>query len=270
MKRLTPEHRAKIGAARLGKKHSPETRLKISLAKRGTKPTLETRAKLSAARLGKKRPPRSVEWCQNLSDAHTSSPHLAEWHKKVAEAQRGVKRGPLSPEHRAKCSAAKKGKKKGPLSLVWRENLSASLRSSPAAMAYRARMTSKEGRARMSAALTTSPRAQAHRAHLFIKSPTSIELAVRTALDAVGVDFVFQYPVPGTPYVADFYLPQRNLILEADGDYWHSIPKVKIKDIKRDAMLTACGYRVVHLLERVIRRDVVLAVETVLTEGGTQ
>lgn len=48
-----PETRAKMSAARLGKKaskpHSPETRLKMSLAKKGRKQTVEHNAKIAKA-----------------------------------------------------------------------------------------------------------------------------------------------------------------------------------------------------------------------------
>jgi group I intron endonuclease len=52
-KTLSPEHRAKIGAAGRGRKHSPESCEKISAAHKGKKFSPETRAKMSAAQLGK-------------------------------------------------------------------------------------------------------------------------------------------------------------------------------------------------------------------------
>ena len=77
------------------------------------------------------------------------------------------------------------------------------------------------------------------------RRPSSLEVKVMTLLDAAGVDYVFQFPVPETRYIADFYLPQRNTLIEADGSYWHELRAQT--DALRDARLSALGYRVVRL-----------------------
>jgi group I intron endonuclease len=53
---LSPERRAKISVAHIGKTVSVETRAKLSAASTGTKHSAETRAKMSASRTGVKRP----------------------------------------------------------------------------------------------------------------------------------------------------------------------------------------------------------------------
>lgn len=63
----SPETRAKLSAARLGKKLSPEWRTKISAAKFGKEKSPETRAKMSASMLGKPKKPRSPEHCAKMS-----------------------------------------------------------------------------------------------------------------------------------------------------------------------------------------------------------
>lgn len=82
-----------------GSKGSPSkaTRAKLSAARKGKKLTSEHKAKLSAAKKGKKKPPRTLEHRANLSVAH-----------------KGRKRPPVSPETKAKLSAIRKGKKKSP------------------------------------------------------------------------------------------------------------------------------------------------------------
>ena len=52
---LSPEHRAKIGAASRGRTHSPETRAKMSAAHKGHEVSPETRARMSAAKKGRRR-----------------------------------------------------------------------------------------------------------------------------------------------------------------------------------------------------------------------
>jgi hypothetical protein len=75
----SPETRAKIGAAQLGKKYSPDIRAKMSAAKLGWKPSPEAIAKTRAANLGRK--------------------HSPETREKVRAAKLG---GKYSPEARAK------------------------------------------------------------------------------------------------------------------------------------------------------------------------
>lgn len=78
-RKLSPETRAKMSAAMLGKvhektqKYSPETRAKMSESKKGRKLSPETRAKISAARLGTKR---SLEARANMSAAQRRSAAL--------------------------------------------------------------------------------------------------------------------------------------------------------------------------------------------------
>ncbi len=74
----------------------------------------------------------------------------------------------------------------------------------------------------------------------------------------LGEDYIVQYRIDR--YVADFYLPYRNIILEADGTYWHSLPGITSKDEVRDARMRDLGYRVVRLSEPAIRADVAGAV----------
>lgn len=81
---FTPEHRANLSAARVGKKRNPEigkkvgasqkgkvvseaTREKLSVARRRRVTSLETRAKMSATRLGRKTGPTSPEVRAKLS-----------------------------------------------------------------------------------------------------------------------------------------------------------------------------------------------------------
>ena len=39
------------------------------------------------------------------------------------------------------------------------------------------------------------------------------------------------------------------MAVEFDGDYWHSLPEVAAKDVRKDAFLVGAGYKVVHVRE---------------------
>lgn len=39
-----------------------------------------------------------------------------------------------------------------------------------------------------------------------------------------GHKVLAQYHIPGVPYLYDFFLPEHNLLIEYQGDYWHANP----------------------------------------------
>ena len=58
---------------------------------------------------------------------------------------------------------------------------------------------------------------------------TSTEKQTRKWLEGLGVEFKKQFSIG--KYFVDFYIPELKMIIEADGDYWHSNQS---EDIKRD------------------------------------
>lgn len=55
-------------------------------------------------------------------------------------------------------------------------------------------------------------------------SETYIEKIIRTVLDRMNISYIAQHPMGY--YVVDFYLPNFNLVIEINGDYWHWNPEV--------------------------------------------
>ena len=80
------------------------------------------------------------------------------------------------------------------------------------------------------------------------KEPTSIEKKVYEELKNRGLLFEKQYLVNGK-FLVDAYIPSLNLVIEADGEYWHSLPKVVKKDKAENAYLTKCGFNLLRLTE---------------------
>ena len=79
-------------------------------------------------------------------------------------------------------------------------------------------------------------------------SVTKIEAAVMMALNEQGLTYQLHLPIAG--FVADVVVPSRNLVIEADGEWFHKDPE---RDTERDAILSAAGYRVVRLTEEEIK-----------------
>jgi very-short-patch-repair endonuclease len=76
-------------------------------------------------------------------------------------------------------------------------------------------------------------------------SPSSLEVTVAGWLTRLAIAFERQFEVG--PYHADFYVPSRRLVIECDGTYWHNLPGIREKDMRRDAWLRSNGYEVLRL-----------------------
>lgn len=83
------------------------------------------------------------------------------------------------------------------------------------------------------------------------QGPTNIERIVYTELGLREIAFVPQYEIGGKFHV-DAFLPDHNLIVECDGEYWHSLPGNVARDRSKDAYMEACGYKVLRLPEHEI------------------
>jgi hypothetical protein len=59
--------------------------------------------------------------------------------------------------------------------------------------------------------------------------------------------------VEGEP--VDFYWPDQRVVLEIDGDRYHSLPRDRLNDERRDRKLTLAGYAVLRVTEREFKAD---------------
>ena len=95
---------------------------------------------------------------------------------------------------------------------------------------------------------------------------TTLEKAVAAVLQEKGV--VFETNKSIGRYFADFFIADMNLVLECDGEYWHSVDWRIEHDARREQWLLTNGYRVAHLTGPEIRADCRGAVERVLAQWG--
>jgi len=56
-------------------------------------------------------------------------------------------------------------------------------------------------------------------------------------------------------FAVDIYFPDACLIVEFDGEYWHSLPRIVEKDARKDAYAAEHGYRILHIPERLFYND---------------
>jgi len=84
------------------------------------------------------------------------------------------------------------------------------------------------------------------------KSPSNIEKKLAGFLIDNGISFSCQFEYRFG--VADFFIPPK-LIVEVDGDYWHNLPKVKLRDVRQTEFLESEGFDVLHLWEHEINEN---------------
>lgn len=86
-------------------------------------------------------------------------------------------------------------------------------------------------------------------------SPSKLELGVLTALEAMSLDCVGQFRPKGCSFTFDVYLPGWSTLIEVDGTYWHSSPKVIKRDAEKDDWAVEHGFDVIRIPECVIEND---------------
>ena len=96
------------------------------------------------------------------------------------------------------------------------------------------------------------------------ENPNAIEMAVRHVLDKAGVYYIPEFLL--SDMHVDIYVPECRLVIECDGDYWHTRPGVRIADSKRDAVHKSSNRRVVRLWEVDIVKDAEKALKKQLTD----
>lgn len=71
--------------------------------------------------------------------------------------------------------------------------------------------------------------------HLSQKKRSSIEVITSNILDSLGISFLEEKNVG--PYLFDFYLPDHDVYIECQGEYWHSFPRRIALDASKLAYL---------------------------------
>ncbi|AWN24012.1 hypothetical protein DKM44_12860 [Deinococcus irradiatisoli] len=117
----------------------------------------------------------------------------------------------------------------------------------------------KDGRGRFCSRACNGSWVIAHREHV---RESQLERGFADKLRGAGLIFETQFKFQG--FAIDIAFPALKVAVEVDGDYWHSFPKAQARDKKKDALLTAEGWRVLRLPEHLIKRDPDRALEEVL------
>lgn len=198
------------------------------------------RKRLSEAHMGQvawnKGIPMSAEARSKLSETqHNYSPEKkAELSKKIGEAAKGRKQSEETIRKRTAKMMGENNPQKRP---EVKEKTSNGLRKMWAEMP-------KEDKDRRLKPLIESS--------LNIKI-SSLEVAIASVLDILNEPYQQQYPLFG--FYADFYLPNRNIVVECNGEYWHSRPERKHRDKVFTKLCIGKGIKILFLQEAEIKKD---------------
>ena len=87
------------------------------------------------------------------------------------------------------------------------------------------------------------------------QSPTTIEIAVAQALDVLGYAYTSEYRPTGYSRPYDFYV-FPDLLLEAQGDYFHTLPDAPERDAEKAEWARSHGFILIAFWEHDIREAV--------------
>lgn len=188
---------------------------------KGKKHSLEARRKMSIS--AKNRPP-----------SFLGKTHTIETRQKLSSKLRGK----TSPNKGKKASAEIRIKQSMAKKANWRD------------VTYRNRMVAKQKMIVNRDDMRV--RGLKGASKLYERKPTSIEVMLYGILSDIGLKYEKQKLI-NNKFCVDAYIPGMRLAIEADGDYWHNLDRIKKKDRAERAYLEKCGYKLIRLTEQEIR-----------------
>lgn len=92
---------------------------------------------------------------------------------------------------------------------------------------------------------------------------TLLEQKIEKELKRRNIKFLSQYALCGIT-IADFYLPQNRTVIYCDGEYWHSRPERKNRDINQDFILSFNGYNIYRFTGTEINKSPVQCINKII------
>ena len=87
-----------------------------------------------------------------------------------------------------------------------------------------------------------------------LNKKTKIERKIEKELKKINLIYESQVPICKVG-VVDFFLPDYDIIIECDGDYWHNRPKEKQRDVDKDLVWMFNGYKIFRFWEHEINES---------------
>ena len=201
----------------------------------------------------------SAEYYQKMSEVAKARWENPEYRQKVSTAVvtawgRGDFDGVFTPEHRQRLGAASKaswqrGDFDGAFTPERRQKLSDTTTAAWARGDFDGAFTDEVREKQRDAMKTRWARGDFDG---MFESPTTIEIAVVQALEALGLAHECEYRPPGYTCVYDV-LVYPDILIEVQGDYWHTLPGRAEHDAEKAEWACGQGFMLVELWEADIR-----------------
>lgn len=93
------------------------------------------------------------------------------------------------------------------------------------------------------------------RQKFYRENPTDIEVKVAEQLEKYKIKYIYQKPICKGHFIIDFYLPEYQLVIECNGDYWHNRQERKFRDKEFESYVKSKGKDILWLWEHEINDD---------------
>lgn len=86
-------------------------------------------------------------------------------------------------------------------------------------------------------------------------NPSSIEKIIWEVLDELNINYETQIPFANGKFIVDIYVPNKKLIIEVNGDYWHNLKERKRRDKMLKKFVNENDYKIIWLWESDIQKS---------------
>jgi len=181
--------------------------------------------------------------------------HLSEETKmKISNSLKGIKRGPMSDEHKKRVSIFRTGKGIGNIAWFIQRGVSGPMLGKHHSDVAKEKIRLKRANQKMKTGWHQSEQAKAkYRLKRMtwitpIKN-TKIEVKIQNFLKELNIEFKTHRPMNEIKhfYPCDIFIPSGKLVIECDGEYWHNYPVGTEIDKIRTKELLEKGFKVLRL-----------------------
>ncbi len=96
------------------------------------------------------------------------------------------------------------------------------------------------------------------------KGLNKLEIKGSELLNELGINHENQVKL-FDKFIVDVLIKDKKIIIQWDGEYWHSKPKRKQLDISQDNYLNKCGYKVIRVTDKEINSNIELVKNKIIS-----
>ena len=106
-----------------------------------------------------------------------------------------------------------------------------------------------------------------HSKKIFPQTNTKIEKSMKSILIENKINFIQEFNFDDR-FCCDFAIPEKQIIIECDGDYWHNKKDIKKRDMQKNEYVISKGWKILRFWEHEINSDIDSCVNKIKFELG--